>query len=51
MSNKPSDKTDRAALETLREIMEQYTKQRTRWVAKKGTSAGFDAWFTKQVMG
>jgi hypothetical protein len=34
---------------TIRELMTQWTKARTAWVAFHGTDAGFSEWFTKQV--
>lgn len=36
---------------TLRELMTQYKAKRAEWIARFGNAYGFDAWFTKQVMG
>ncbi len=35
----------------LKEMMEQYNTKRSEWVEQFGTDAGFNEWFTGQVMG
>lgn len=42
---------DGEVTETLREIMTAYDTTRTLWIEKHGTDSGFDAWFTRQVLG
>ena len=37
--------------ETIRELMTQYDARRAEWIAKFGSDAGFDVWFTQQVEG
>ena len=41
--------TNAQIAEALKELMEKYTENRERWIAKFGTEEGFDEWFTKQV--
>ena len=35
----------------IAELMNKYDASRAKWIAQFGNSSGFDAWFTKQVMG
>lgn len=35
----------------IAELMAKYDANRAKWIALRGTADGFDAWFTKQVMG
>lgn len=37
--------------ETLRELMAAYDTNRAKWIAENGTDAGFNNWFTEQVIG
>jgi hypothetical protein len=37
--------------ETLREIMAAYDEYRTKWIEQNGSDAGFNEWFTKQIIG
>jgi len=34
----------------LSELMEVYDKTRSEWIQKFGSDAGFDIWFTRQVL-
>jgi len=38
------------AAETLRELMAAYDETRAQWIEENGTDAGFDNWFSDQVM-
>lgn len=40
-----------ATAEAIRELMEQYNENRGKWIVQYGTDAGFDVWFTEQVVG
>jgi hypothetical protein len=42
--------TDAEMLAALIELKDAYTALRAAWVADNGTAAGFDAWFTAQVL-
>ena len=35
--------------EVIREIMAAYSKYREIWIARFGTDAGFDSWFSTQT--
>lgn len=37
--------------DTFRELMNRYDEKRAEWIARFGSDAGFDAWFTKQAIG
>ena len=37
--------------QTIAELMNKYDASRAKWIAQFGNAGGFDAWFTKQVMG
>lgn len=38
------------ATDTIRELMNKYNEYRVRYIRQYGTSIGFDAWFTTQVI-
>lgn len=40
-----------AELALIAELMNKYDASRAKWIAQFGNANGFDAWFTKQVMG
>ncbi len=36
---------------TLKELMQAYDDNRAKWIAEFGSDAGFNEWFTNQVIG
>lgn len=48
MNNERNTKMN-ATQETLKELMDTYTKSRNAWIDRFGSDRGFDKWFTHQV--
>ena len=38
-------------VEAFKELMDQYDENRGLWIEKYGNDAGYDQWFTEQVVG
>ena len=38
-------------VQAIAELMNKYDASRAKWIAQFGNTEGFDAWFTKQVVG
>ena len=50
MTETTQTQTETTFTETLRELLGKYDEKRAEWIAAFGTDAGYDKWFTHQVM-
>lgn len=45
-----NQRPETAEQKALKELMKQYDAKRAEWIARNGDDAGFDDWFTAQVV-